>query len=160
MTSRNDRQNRLSGSVNGFVDAPPGDVFALVTDIDRLPEWNDAVTRVIERPARLTPRAEWVVTVKPAGWPAWPSRSWVEEIDPRRRVFRHGSQSDDGNPSYAEWRWQVDEEAGGSRVTISWELHPETFWRKLLAAPLRQRRLARAEVPGSLTALARYFASR
>lgn len=160
MASRKDDGNRLSGSVSGFVDAPADDVFALVTDIERLPEWNDAVLRVTERPTALVPPAEWVVTMKPVGWPAWPSRSWVEEIDPRRRIFRHGSQSDDGNPSYAEWQWQVDEEAGGSRVTISWELHPRTFWRKRLAAPLRQRRLARAEVPNSLAALAQRFASR
>ena len=160
MASRKSNEKRLTGSVSGFVDAPADEVFALVTDIERLPEWNDAVVRVIERPARLVPPAEWVVTMKPVGWPAWPSQSWVEEFDPLRRVFRHGSQSDDGNPSYAEWRWQVDEEAGGSRVTVSWALRPETFWRKLLAAPLRQRRLSQTEVPGSLAALARYFASR
>jgi hypothetical protein len=36
-------------------------VFDLITDFDRLPEWNRAVKRILDRPAALAPGAEWVV---------------------------------------------------------------------------------------------------
>ncbi|MEU8134921.1 SRPBCC family protein [Streptodolium elevatio] len=95
---------RFTGSFSASVPAPADAVFALVTDVARLPEWNRAVTRVVEAPAALEPGAEWVVTVKPAGWPSWPSRSRVREIDPAHGVFAYRSQTDDGNPSYADCR--------------------------------------------------------
>ncbi|MFF2502692.1 SRPBCC family protein [Streptomyces sp. NPDC058067] len=149
----------LTGALSASFRAPPDDVFALVTDLDRLPEWNRAVTEVLDRPAALAPGAEWVVRVRPAGLPSWRSRSWLEELDPQRRVFRHRSKADDKNPSHAEWLWQVDEEPEGSRLTVSWELHPMTAGRKFLAAPLRGRMLVTSEVPDSLAALARMLAS-
>jgi hypothetical protein len=41
--------------------ATPDVVFATVTDIGRLPEWNDRMTSVIEKPAALKTGAQWVV---------------------------------------------------------------------------------------------------
>jgi hypothetical protein len=70
-------------------------------------------------------------------------------------VFAYRSGADDGNPSYAIWRWQVDPlEQGGSLVTVSWDLHPATFWRRALLARIRARQLRR-EVPASIVALTR-----
>jgi hypothetical protein len=39
-------------------------------------------------------------------------------------------------------------------VTITLELHPVTFWRRVLLAKVRARQLARTELPRSLAALA------
>lgn len=151
---------RFTGMFIGSVSAAPDAVFALATDVVRLPQWNRAVTRVLEAPAVLEPGAEWVVMVKPAGWPSWPSRSRVREIDQAGRAFAYRSQTDDGNPSYSDWRWHVAPEAGGgSRVTVSWELHPQTFWRRHLFARLRRRSLAKTEVPASVAALARLLSA-
>ncbi|WP_035844442.1 SRPBCC family protein [Kitasatospora azatica] len=160
MSANGSTRSKWAATVSGSVPAPPDEVFALVTDIARLPEWNSALKRVIEQPAALQPGVEWVVRIRPAGWPGWASRSRLEELDPRRRVFRHRSTAEDRNPSYAEWRWQVEPDADGSRLTVSWELHPKTVGRRLLAAPLRHRRLVRVEVPDSIAALASLFARR
>jgi uncharacterized protein YndB with AHSA1/START domain len=145
-------------SVTTAVAVPPEALFDLITDIDRLPEWNASMTAVVERPPSVVPGTEWVVEFAALGQ-KWRSRSRVENIDRGRRVFAYRSGTDDGNPSYAEWRWQVDEDGPGSRVTVSWDLHPATFWRKVLLSRVRHRQLRRAEVPASLEALGRALAS-
>jgi uncharacterized protein YndB with AHSA1/START domain len=37
-----------TGSVTGVVPKPAEDVFAFVTDVDRLPEWNAIIAEVVE----------------------------------------------------------------------------------------------------------------
>lgn len=129
-------------------------VFRTLTDIARLPEWNSAMTSVVDRPDRLEVGTEWVVEFNALGQ-TWRSRSIVEELDLARRRFAYRSGTDDGNPSYAVWRWEVTDDHAGSRVTVTWALHPATFWRRVLLARVRARQLARTEVPASLAALAR-----
>jgi uncharacterized protein YndB with AHSA1/START domain len=143
-----------TGTAELSVSSPASDVFGLLTDIDRLPEWNSIIVKVVERPETLSPGAEWVVQLKALG-NSWESRSTVEEFDPARFVFSYRSQTDDGNPSYTRWRWTVEAAAGGqSRVTVSWDLHPQTFWRRALLVRIRGRQLQR-EVPASIDSLAR-----
>jgi hypothetical protein len=45
---------------------------------------------------------------------------------------------------------------GGCNVTVSYALHPSTFWRRVLLVRIRSRQLARREVPDSLRSLALY----
>jgi uncharacterized protein YndB with AHSA1/START domain len=136
----------------GVVAADPDEVFRLITTPDCLPEWNRAIVDVVNAPERLTVNAQWVVTVTALGR-SWPSRSTVLELDPSSRRFAYRSQSDDGNPSYADWSWQVTDASGGCRVTVSLALHPVTFWRRVLLARIRARQLQRRELPASLAAL-------
>src|SRR5688500_6818343 len=88
------------------VAAPPDAVFTALTDVARLPDWNARMTAVIESPAGLEPGSEWVVEFRVFGR-SWRSRSTVEELDPAGRRFVHRSCTDDGNPSYALWKWTV-----------------------------------------------------
>lgn len=146
----------MTGSAHAstFVPATPDAVFGTLIDIARLPEWNGAMTSVIAQPDRLETGSEWVVEFHALGQ-TWRSRSVAEEIDLAGRRFVYRSGTDDGNPSYARWTWEVADDAGGSRVTVTWELRPVTFWRRVLLARIRARQLARTEVPASLAALAR-----
>ena len=128
--------------------------FRTLTDIERLPEWNDAMTSVIEKPDRLEVGAEWLVEFHALGQ-TWRSRSVVEEIDYAGRRFVYRSGTDDGNPSFARWTWDVSGHDHGSQVAVSWELHPATFWRRVLLVRIRARQLARTEIPASLAALSR-----
>jgi Polyketide cyclase / dehydrase and lipid transport len=143
----------LHGSITDVVRGSPPGVFALVTDIDRLPEWNAIITQVVERPAALARDVEWVVELKAMGR-SWPSRSRVLVYDEVARRFEYRSQTDDGNPSYGIWSWQVADDPGGSRVTVTWDLYARTFWRRVLLARIRGRQLRR-EVKGSLQSLER-----
>jgi Polyketide cyclase / dehydrase and lipid transport. len=137
-------------SVSGRVDAPPAVVFGLLTDVSRLPEWNRAITDVVETPTRLVSGAEWKVRLHALGQ-SWVSKSRVSELDPEALRFSYRSQSDDGNASYADWAWQVDPEGDGSMVSVSVDLKPVTFWRKHLLVKIR--RPLRSEMRDSLAAL-------
>ena len=147
----------IRGQATALVEAPPDAVFAKVTDLAALPSWNEAMTAVCELPEHVTPGAEWVVEFHVLGR-SWRSRSRCDSIDPTARRFTHRTGTDDGNPSSAEWEWTVAPVApaeSGSRVTVTWTLHPVTFWRRVLLARVRNRQLARREVPTSLAALGR-----
>ena len=134
-------------------------VFRTLTDVARLPEWNAAMTSVIEQPDQLDVGAEWVVELHALGQ-TWRSRSVVEELDLVGRRFTYRSGTDDGNPSYARWTWEIIDDGGGSCVTVTWDLRPVTFWRRVLLARVRARQLARTEVPASLAALGRAVTER
>jgi uncharacterized protein YndB with AHSA1/START domain len=148
---------QFHGQTSAIIDASPTKVFAAITQVDRVSQWNKRIASVVRAPGTpLGEGAEWTVQmwVPPA---KWKSRSHVVEYDPDRLVFEHTSQSDDGNPSYLAWRWTVAPDSGGSKVTVEWTGYPRTFWRQLIFARYRSKQL-RSEVPASLDALAYHLA--
>jgi uncharacterized protein YndB with AHSA1/START domain len=134
-----------------FAKASPEDVFDLITDISRLPEWNREIRTIHEQPAQLVPGAQWVVEIHAMGT-HWASRSTVVDVDRATGVFAYRSQSDDGNPSYAEWVWRVSPHPDGCEVTVQLSAHPRTFWRRYLLSNVRSRSLPKV-VRKSLQAL-------
>lgn len=149
----------FTGRATARLDSAPNEVFAALTDVERLPQWNTRIEKVLEPPAGpLAPGIEWVVkmSVPPA---TWPSRARVTEYDPQAMTFAHTSRSDDGNPSFATWKWKVTGTAAGTQVDVDWSVHPKTFWRRFLFAKLRRKQLA-DEVPMSLAALDFHLAPR
>jgi uncharacterized protein YndB with AHSA1/START domain len=141
------------GHTTATIDAPPAEVFAAISNIERLPAWNARIASVTRAPSTpLVEGTEWTVqmSVPPA---KWPSRSRLVAYDPDHMYFEHTSQSDDGNPSYVVWQWSVTPDPDGAKVTVEWTVHPKTFWRQLLFAKMRRKQLQR-EVPTSLHALA------
>jgi uncharacterized protein YndB with AHSA1/START domain len=147
----------LTGESTRTVEASPEAVFAVITDLAELPSWNATMTRVLDRPEHLEPGAQWVVEFHVLGR-TWRSRSTCEAIEPQTRRFVYRTQTDDGNPSHATWRWEVDDAGGATTVRVRFELHPKSFWRRLLLARIRVRQLTRQELPASLAALERVSA--
>ena len=142
----------IHGAANSRIAAPPDTVFRVITDIGRLPEWNDAIENVVELPPELTTSAEWVVTMHPNRAMRWKSRSRVQDLDPNPRRFAYRTVNEDGNPSYVLWRWEITPLDTDASVTVTWDVYLETLDRKLLAGPIRRRQL-RKEVAASLVAL-------
>ena len=151
--------NQFTGQASAVVDAPAREVFEALVDIDRLPEWNAAVEKVITPPDRpMSVGAEWVVKVHPKGIPPWPSRATCTAYDAVGLRFAHRSRTDDGNPSFALWDWHVTPTADGrSRVEVTWAANPRTFWRRLILARIRRPGLQR-EVDASVQALSYHLA--
>jgi len=133
------------------VSASPDPVFRTLTNVSKLPEWNHAITEVVEAPAQLAVGTVWKVRIRALGR-SWVSKSQVSALDPATRRFAYRSQSDDGNPSYADWEWHVEPDGDGSVVTVTVDLNPITFWRKHLLVRVRRPAL-RKEVQASLDAL-------
>jgi hypothetical protein len=144
----------IHGTALGSVSAGPDATFQLIIDIDRLPEWNRAIELVVEPAPDLTLGTEWVVRMHPSRGMTWQSRSRVEEIDKDMRRFRYRTWNADGNPSYADWKWEVVPLDSMAQVSVSWDVYLKTLDRKLFAGPIRQRQL-RKEVAESLRALDR-----
>jgi hypothetical protein len=142
----------LKDSITERVAVDPADLFALITDIERLPEWNGHIHHVVEAPPALTDGAEWVVQMRANG-ARWHSRSHLQGLDPAAGRFAYFSRTDDDNPSRAYWSWELRPMDGGTEVTVTWDLHPETFFRQKLAAPIRYRQL-HGEVRSSIGAAA------
>ena len=138
----------------GNVNAAPDDTFRLITEVGRLPEWNRAIERVVEPAIDLTQGIEWVVKMHPSRGMTWQSRSRVEEIDKDVRRFKYRTWNADGNPSYADWSWEVVSLDSRAQVNVSWDVYLKTLDRKWLAGPIRKRQL-RKEVAESLLALDR-----
>jgi uncharacterized protein YndB with AHSA1/START domain len=141
----------IQESMSGRVDASPAAVFGFLTDVSRLPEWNRAITDVVDAPPQLVPGSEWKVRLHALGQ-SWVSKSRLSELDPETCRFSYRSQSDDGNPSYADWAWRVEPDGDGSTVSVSVDLKPVTFWRKHLLVKIRRPTL-RKEMRDSLIAL-------
>jgi uncharacterized protein YndB with AHSA1/START domain len=152
--------NEFEGQASRTIDADPGAVFDLITDVDRLPEWNGAIERVDQRPDALRVGAEWTVRMHPPRMPHWGSASRVTQLDSDERRFAYETRNTDGNPSTVTWAWRVEPVAdGGTNVTVQWHCVLRTFDRRHFAGPMRKRQLAR-EVPRSLGALADALAER
>jgi Polyketide cyclase / dehydrase and lipid transport len=134
----------------------PSEVFDLLVDVEQLPGWNAHVHHVITPPDRpLAEGVEWVIQMRAMGT-KWPSRARALTVDRAGMHFEHRSCSDDGNPTYGLWSWQVVPTPGGCQLTVSWTVHPRSFWRKLLLARLRRPVLA-DEVRASLAGLDGYL---
>jgi uncharacterized protein YndB with AHSA1/START domain len=145
--------DEIHGQASVRVAAPPQAVFDFITDLDRLPEWNEAIEAVTEQPPALAEGTEWAVRMHPPRMPSWGSISQVVELDRGRRRFAYQTRHVDGNPSYARWAWDVTGRDDGSDITVTWDIYLKTLDRRFLAGPIRKRQLAR-EVPRSLSALA------
>jgi len=148
------------GTATAFVDATAESVFDFITDIDHLPDWNAAIERVVQAPISLTYGAEWVVVMHPRGLPRWNSRAHLEAINRDALRFAYRSHSDDGNASYVEWSWQIVAVDGGAQVTVMWDAHPQTFWRRVLLVPFVRRPQLSKEVAASLDAINQHVSRR
>jgi uncharacterized protein YndB with AHSA1/START domain len=140
------------GSDAARLTAPADDVFAALVDADRLPEWNAKIHHVIESDGTpVVEGSEWVVQMRASGV-RWPSRARALVVDPVGRRLEHESRSDDGNPSYGLWSWQVTPVDTGCELTIAWAIYPRTWGRRLAGARIRRPALI-SEVRASLAGL-------
>ncbi len=146
--------HEFHGRASAQVGAAPETIFDLITDLDRLAEWNTAVEALADRPAALVAGAEWTVTMHPQRMPRWGSISRVEQIDRENLRFTYQTRNADGNPSYTTWSWQIAAAGTGAEVTVTWDCYLKTFDRRVFGGPLRKHQLAR-EVPRSLSAIDR-----
>ena len=147
----------LEGSITERLSVPTDDFFDLISSVDRLPEWNERIHHVVEAPSGPTrPGDEWVVEMR-AMASRWNSRSRIGAVDRDAGRFALRSQTDDGNPSYADWEWLMEPAGDGTDVTVAWQLYPKTFWRRFLLSRIRHRQL-KEEVRGSLRAAERAVA--
>lgn len=139
------------GSVSIDLAADADAVFRHLTDVARLPEWNDRIVGLESPPTELSVGDRWTVQMQLPGM-RFASVSEVLELDRGARHFVHRSKPDDTNPSHSIWTWDVTPSpSGGCTVRTAWSLQPRTTSRRL-AAVMRGRMIPK-EVAQSIERL-------
>lgn len=90
--------------------APPEQVWALLTDFARMPEWSPELVRMLPlKPGGLRV-GQWYLGVNRRKAVVWPTRSVVAVLEPGRSVAW------DTRSSGARWIWELSPDAAGTRV--------------------------------------------
>ncbi len=95
-----DRELRAEANVS----APPDRVWALVTDLRRMPEWSPELVRMIPlKPGGLR-IGQWYLGLNRRKAVLWPTRNVVAVLDPGRALAW------DTTSSGARWIWEIEPE--------------------------------------------------
>ncbi|MEH3130312.1 MAG: SRPBCC family protein [Mycolicibacterium neoaurum] len=93
------------------IDAPPAKVWALISDLSRMPEWSPQ-TRKMKLLGSMRVGAK-TVNVNRRGLQAWPTTSTIIAIEPERKLaFRVDLNG-------TEWSYELEPTEGGTRVVES-----------------------------------------
>lgn len=96
--------------VEDVVEAPPEQVWALLTDFSRMPDWSPELVRMLPlKPGGLRV-GQWYLGVNRRKAVVWPTRSVVAAVEPGRRLVW------DTKSSGARWIWELAPEGSGTRV--------------------------------------------
>lgn len=115
----------ISASVD--IAAGPDRVWAVVSDVTRMPEWSPELRRLYAVGGR-TPRVGMtLIGINRRGWVAWPTTSRVTRLEPHRAVAWKTRESG------ATWTYELAETDGGTRLTGSRHLPAFTKGTTLLA---------------------------
>lgn len=66
------------------IDAPPSDVWPVVSDLTRMPQWSPQCRKVLSR-GPIGPGTT-MLNINRSGWRVWPTRSVVTDYDPERLI--------------------------------------------------------------------------
>jgi uncharacterized protein YndB with AHSA1/START domain len=103
---RADRELRAEADVA----VPPDRVWAVLTDLSRMPDWSPELVRMVPlKPGGLRV-GQWYLGVNRRKAVVWPTRSVVTAVDPGRRLVW------DTKSSGAQWIWELTASGSGTRV--------------------------------------------
>jgi len=108
MTVSNGADRELRAEAD--VAAPPEQVWALLTDFSRMPDWSPELVRMLPLRRGGLRVGQWYLGVNRRKAVIWPTRSVVAEVEPVRALAW------DTRSSGARWIWELEAAAGGTRV--------------------------------------------
>ncbi len=125
----------LSGVGESYVSAPPEDVWSLLADPARMPEWDRGPARVEDAPDEVAIGSAWTVQVADTEEDGTPMRarperrrSQVEVVDlvPQRAIEWATTWPDASDANTRRVRIELEPTAGGThlRVALAWERNP------------------------------------
>jgi len=106
--------------------ASPADVWAVVSDVTRMPEWSPELRRLYAVGGR-TPRVGMtLIGINRRKWVAWPTTSTVTRLEPEQVVAWRTRESG------ATWTYELAPTADGTRLTGRRDLPAFTVGTSLL----------------------------
>jgi uncharacterized protein YndB with AHSA1/START domain len=115
----------ISTSVD--IDADPEQVWTVVGDVARMPEWSPELRRLVvlgRKPVRV---GTTLLGVNRRGWAVWPTTSKVTRFEPGRAVAWHTRESG------ATWTYELEPTTAGTRLTGRRDLDRFTVGTTLMA---------------------------
>ena len=99
------------------IDAPPHDVYAVITDFDRYPEWNRFTPRITLRSAEFRIGAEFDLDCRMTEKKLLKNEHEVIlAVNPEEYSFCMGTSRKRGRPGITSYRWQICRAAPGGRT--------------------------------------------
>lgn len=92
------------------IDAPVGAVWAVLSDVSRMPEWSDELVKMVPLKSGGLRLNQWYLGINRRKAIMWPSRSIVKALEPESRLSWLTTSSG------AEWIYELSDEASGTRV--------------------------------------------
>lgn len=107
--------------VSAYIDAAPDDVYALVSDVTRTPEFSPEVQRCTWLDGATGPAvgARFEAVNKVSRGPSWKNRPVITAAEPGRLFAFARTEPFSGT---VEWRYRFEPEGAGTRVTESYEV--------------------------------------
>jgi uncharacterized protein YndB with AHSA1/START domain len=106
--------------------AAPEQVWAVVGDVARMPEWSPELRRLVvlgRKPVRV---GTTLLGINRRGWAVWPTTSKVVRLEPGRAVAWHTRESG------ATWTYELEPTTDGTRLTGRRDLGSFTIGTTLL----------------------------
>lgn len=110
------------------IDAPVGEVWAVLSDVSRMPDWSDELLKMVPLKSGGLRLNQWYLGFNRRKAVIWPTRSVVSALEPDTKLAWLTKSSG------AEWIYELTSEGSGTRV------------------------VHRRPVPGGLTAVSKLFA--
>lgn len=114
----------ISASVD--IDAPPSQVWDVVADVGRMPEWSPELRRLVvlgRSPVRV---GSMMLGLNRRGWAVWPTSSTVTRLEPGHAVAWRTRESG------ATWTYELEATTTGTRLTGRRDLPAFSFATTLL----------------------------
>ena len=101
-----DRELRAEATIA----APPDKVWALITDVARMPDWSPELVRMLPLKRGGMRRGQWYLGINRRKAVVWPTRNVVAVLEPGRTVAW------DTTSSGARWIWEIKASGEGTHV--------------------------------------------
>jgi hypothetical protein len=92
------------------IDAPVGEVWSVLSDVSRMPEWSDEVVKMVPLKSGGLRLNQWYLGINRRKAVVWPSRSVVSALDPESKLAWLTKSSG------AEWIYELSPEGTGTRI--------------------------------------------
>jgi uncharacterized protein YndB with AHSA1/START domain len=109
------------------VAAPPKDVWAVISDVARMPEWSPELRRLFVLGRKGPGLGLRMLGINRRGLAVWPTLSEVVRFEPQQAVAWRTRESG------ATWTYELEETASGTRVTGRRDLAAFTTGTRLFA---------------------------
>ncbi|WP_375002338.1 SRPBCC family protein [Aeromicrobium sp. CTD01-1L150] len=101
-------RDRIEASID--IDAPPAEVWRVVSDLRRMGEWSPQCKKMFIRGGEVKQGTR-TININRQGWKVWPTRSYVKVFEPERQLALKIAENG------TLWTYELQAAGSGTRLT-------------------------------------------